>query len=184
MPDSDRLAEWLKEPPFPFFIRGVDSASASGDSQKTLEAKAAVIRDEILDPDSEDNQISLFLVNSPEELFFIALTIRMFRRTSSEPRVYAIAKEDLAGLNCKESSDNCNIPCLWTKTRHHDLRLNQSEREQLSLRLAATGRKVSPKLKKHRLQSCLDQATIHRCYSIDRASTQCRKCEDGNIAQI
>src|SRR5437879_2669317 len=136
MADLDPLAVWLKElgVSFPFFVRAVQRAGASGEGQKTIEGKASVILEEVLDPDGTE-EISVYSVSSGDEILKLAMTLRLFRHVS-ESRVYVITTDDLKGLPYDQSEANCNIPCFWTRSHHYDLRLNQSQRELLALRLA------------------------------------------------
>ena len=137
-----------------------------------------MILDEVLDP--YENELSTYRVADLEELYKIAVTVCL-RRGMGDVRFYVITPDDLQSLTTPILSPaNCDIPCYWTRSRHHDLRLDRSERERLSLVLAAaTGRDVSPKLKKHgrRLQPYLDRATADKCYSTTRPPTECAHCD-------
>lgn len=180
MPDNDLVAEWLHNVgvPFPFFIRHVDFSGAAGGPHLSLDDRAKSILAEILDPDPS-GEISVYLVASSDELFKVALTLCLFRGMGVI-YVYVITGDDLQTLPAPILSPaNCNIPCFWTRSRHHDLRLDRSQREQLARTLAAdTNRKVSPKLKKkNRLDKCHQQAIADKCYSTIRPPTACANCD-------
>jgi hypothetical protein len=174
---SDPLADWLTElsVDFPFFVRSVVTASAAGPSRGTIDERAGVILEEVLalDPAGE---ISVYLVDSPEELLKVTLTLCLFRGMD-EGRVYAITPKDLQGLPFRHSEANCNIPCFYTRSRHHDLTLSQGQREELARRLAVHVRAVSPKIRKNRTKPFRDQAIADRCYSTTADSTGCAGCD-------
>jgi hypothetical protein len=90
-----------------------------------------------------------------------------------------ITPEDLDGMSYEQTESNCNIPCYYTWSRHHDLKLSESHREELANRLANHARKVSPKIRQNRLKPFLDKALVDGCYSVCESSTACAGCDPG-----
>lgn len=177
MPNRDNFPDWLIQASLPFFVRYVPNSGAGGESARTNDECAKIILAEILEPDI-DGQISVYRVESYEEIVKVALTLRLLRG-GGDIRFYIITPADLAGLPFVLSPTNCTIRCFWTRSRHYDLPLDRGQRETLSQRLAVTRRRASPLVKPNRpaFVDIANQARTDGCYSAVLASTQCTNCD-------
>jgi hypothetical protein len=178
MPDEED-ARWIKKVDPPYYVKKLPStAGAIGKPEDSIEVKAALISQNLLAPNS-DGKVSLFLINIVEELLQVQIALHHFN-DQSRIRLFAITPSELARVNLfgqlKNTPENCDIPCAWMKSRHHDLLLTPEQRKQLAGLIAQEWRGPGYPVRKNNLAYYTNEARKLGCFSVVEDSVECRAC--------
>ncbi len=176
----DRFIAWANILRFPCYVKKVLRADDSGIDTDSIESNTARISKDILAPNIEDGKVSLFRMETLSDFWRLFVALHHWH-SWDKIRLFAIYESELTTCNLINqlmlTSNNCDIPCVWLKNRHHDLDLSADQRKQLAERIAGNWRAPSPAVTLNHVSAETQEANAWGCYSVDDNSRQCNDCD-------
>lgn len=134
---------------------------------------ATRIREKVLRVDPEDNDISIFRVESPDELARVAVAMNG-NRISLTQEIYLVAfsEDDVAGLRVERNAGATR--CTWANSVHYDILLagDDARRDVLIARALSANRRAK-RFNKNALKQAVDAASSDGCFAAVENSLRC-----------